>query len=103
MPKVSPSKRHLLLCLLLLVTLSFAVREVPELFSLQDDVSNDGEIVEAPAASHAAVRANDLHLHAPRCVSTAPDWRGFLTPASAFQLHLEAGRSLLYLISIQRE
>jgi hypothetical protein len=104
MAKVGFSKRYLLLCLLLLVTLSFAVREAPELLSLQDDVSNDGEVVEAHCPSLAAVQANDRHQPAPLQVSASPDWRGlFLIPTPAFPLHREAGRNLLYLISLQRE
>ena len=96
-------KRYLLLGLMLLVTLSYAVREVPELLSLQDDVSNDGEFVDAHQASHVAVGAHDFQPSAPPRVAPLASLRPSLTTAPVFSLRQEAGRSLLYLISLQRE
>jgi|GEM_PF-6886834 len=96
-------KRYLLLGLMLLVTLSYAVREVPELLSLQDDVSNDGEFVEAHQAGRVAVRAHDHQPPAPPRISPLASLRRSLTPAPVLPLRREAGRSRLYLISLQRE
>ncbi|HKS94742.1 MAG TPA: hypothetical protein VJV74_01285 [Terriglobia bacterium] len=96
-------KRHLLLGLMLLVTLSYAVREVPELLSLQDDVSNDGDVVEAHQAGHVAAPADDHQPPAPPRISPLADLRPSPSPAPVFALRQEAGRSLLYLISLQRE
>ena len=96
-------KRHLLLGLMLLVTLSYTVREVPELLSLQDDVSNDGEFVEAHQASHVVVSAHDRQPLAPPRIAPWAVLRRSLTTAPVFSRRQEAGRSLLYLISLQRE
>lgn len=96
-------KKHLLLGLMLLVTLSYAVREVPELLSLQDDVSNDGEFVEAHQASHVALGVHDQQPLAPPRIAPSASLRRILKTAPVFSLRKEAGRSLLYLISLQRE
>ena len=89
------------LLIVLCLALAYSGRELPELFTLGDDVSNDGVVVASVCkVAHAApdVRTDD----AGRKCSPPRQPEGFsLAPEPL--LRTQAGQDLLVLLSLQRK
>ena len=97
--------RHLrfLSFLTLCVALLFGIRELPELMSLADDVSNDGEVMEFVAPDVSSVNASVSHVgespaHATRSRVVARPWMCLCRRT----LPHHSGKSLLQLLSLLR-
>ena len=98
-------RRHLkiLSFLTLSVALLFGIRELPELMSLADDVSNDGEVIElvaVPVSVNAASRPDDREFTAQAAV--LQDLPRFRTYHFSPVFPLRTGRSLIKLLSLLR-
>jgi hypothetical protein len=98
-------RRHVrfLSYLALSVALLFGIRELPELMSLADDVSNDGEVIEFAAPDESSVQTSESHrgefsAHAIRSREVARSWLCLLPRT----LPLRSGKSLLQLLSLLR-
>ncbi len=91
--------------LILFLGLAFWGREVPELFSLADDVSNDGERVEivSPEEPGSSILSQRNEVGAPPCIDVPTNVHHFTSRDLSQVLHLQAGNDLLQLLSIQRE
>jgi hypothetical protein len=96
--------RWCLCCFVLLVTLGFAIRQMPELLQLADDASNSGEIVEC-----ISFEAPDFcaRFDGDRARQTVDDSGPPLSRLAAFTLslplRLASGASLLQFISLRRK
>ena len=97
-------RRHMrfLSFLTLSMALLFGIRELPELLSLADDVSNDGVATELVASGVSSDRSSELDYgeSAPRAVSKVVP--RFWTCHFPRTLPLRAGKSLLQLLSLRR-
>ena len=98
-------RRHtrILSFLTLSVALLFGIRELPELMSLADDVSNDGEVIEFVAPDDSSVKTSQSHLgefaaHAIRSREVARSWL-CLFPRT---FPPRPGKSLLLVLSLLR-
>jgi hypothetical protein len=91
--------------LILFLGLAFGGREVPELFSLADDVSNDGERVEivCPEEPGSSILSQRNEVGAPPYIDVPTNVHHFTSCDPSQVLHLQAGNDLLQLLSIQRE
>jgi hypothetical protein len=90
--------------LILFLGLVFGARELPELLSLADDVSNDGDVIEVvcPEASRSSISHPKKEVGAPAYIDVLtnvppPNNRIFMQV-----LHLKAGKNLLKLLSLHR-
>ena len=91
--------------LVLFLGLVFGARELPELLSLADDVSNDGDIVEVlcPQRSHRSIQSRE---DAPRTAGWIAPFADALATTGVIPrvgAHPTFGRSLLRLLSLQRK
>ena len=98
-------RRHvrLLSFLSLSVALLFGIRKLPELMSLADDVSNDGEFIQFVAPDHSTVKTSESHLgefaaHAIPSREAARSWLYLSSPT----FPPRSGKSLLQLLSLLR-
>jgi len=90
---------------ILFLVLVFAGRELPELLSLADDVSNDGEAtaVMTPQAQSSSIIWQSDKAAVPHSFDVFMVFHGFTSQNSPQLLHLQAGNDLLHLLSVQRE
>ena len=88
-----------------LLCLVFAGRELPELCSLADDVSNDGgEVgVMSPQAHGASILPQVHKAIVPHYFDMLFAFRGITSQNSPKLVHLQAGIDLLHVLSVQRE
>lgn len=87
--------------MVLLLALAYSARELPELFTLGDDVSNDGTVVTSGCkVAHLAPGARTDHAGRKCLIPRQPE--GFsLIPEP--MLRTQAGQDLLVLLSLQRK
>ncbi len=87
----------------LCVALLFAIRELPELSSLADNVSNDGEVIELVVCDASSAKASqpDHEESAGRATATQ-DVARFRTCHFSRILPLRPGKSPLQLLSLLR-
>ena len=90
---------------ILFLGLALGGREVPELFSLTDDVSNDGEGIEVvcPEEPGSSILSQRDEVGAPPYIDVATNVHHFTSRNLSQVLHLQAGNDLLQLFSLQRE
>ena len=98
-------RRHVrFLCFLTLsVALLFGIRELPELMSLADDVTNDGEIAEVVTSDVFSVKGSDGEHREPTAYASRP--RVVVRFSPCFFLHtliFRPGKSLLELLGVLR-
>lgn len=91
--------------LILLVALAMAGLELPELFSLNDDVSNDAELLEwshrDAGVSYRDASKESLKSKDHRCVSVENSQAFSFT--LAFVPSVKSGQDLLHFLSLQRK
>ena len=98
-------RRHMrgLSLLSLCVALLFGTRELPELASLADDVSNDGEVIELVVCDASSDKASKRdHEESASPATVAQDVARFRTCHFSRILPLRPGKSLLQLLSLLR-
>ena len=98
-------RRHtsVLAFLSLSVALLFGIRELPELASLADDVSNDGEVIELVVCDASSDKASERdHEESAGHDTLAQDVARFRTCHLSRILPLRPGKSLLQLLSLLR-
>ena len=90
---------------ILFLGLALGGREVPELFSLADDVSNDGERIEVvcPDEPGSSVLSQRNEAGAPPYIDVPTNDHHFTSRNLSQVLHLQAGNDLLQVLSTQRE
>ena len=90
--------------LTLYVALLFGIRELPELMSLTDDVSNDGEVIAFVAPEHSSVKTSESRLG--EFADRATRAREFVRSRQYLFLRIllpsRSGKSLLQLVSLRR-
>ena len=98
-------RRHtrVLSFLSLSVALLFGIRELPELASLADDVSNDGEVIELVVCDASSDKASERdHEESAGHATLTQDVARFWTCHFSRILALRPGKSPLQLLSLLR-